>query len=358
MGFWGALVWVLFYFNIIEYPGALHPEIMMGGFLLSFVLGFLGTAAPKFTNSFPATSTEIKISLLLVFFLFVSQFFPGELYFRFSCLSVFIFLIYFLQIRFRKRTANPPTPFILVGVGVIIGTLGSALLILSKLNLVSDGFYMLGRLFFFQGYILSFVLGIGSRLIPSLLGHAPPPNMAQKGMSVTTYLFLGLCFLFTYFAQIFINENLGLYLRVAIVIFIALASWKIYLLPKRKAIHAYGLWLSCVFMVIGYVSAAFFETYAIHFMHLFYISGLSLMTIMVASRVTLSHGSHDMMIEVSSKPLLIIISLFILAALTRLSAGFLPNIYFNHLFYAASVWLVGLVGWGYLFLPKMIKVKN
>jgi uncharacterized protein involved in response to NO len=135
------------------------------------------------------------------------------------------------------------------------------------------------------------------------------------------------------------------------------SAWKIHKLPKRKAIQAYGLWLSCIFMVLGYLCASFFPTYYVHFMHLFYISGLSLMTIMIASRVTLSHGGHDMAIESKSKAMIAVIFLFILAALTRMSAGFLPSQYLSHLFYAATVWIVGMTVWGVIFLPKMFKVK-
>ena len=97
LGFWGALVWVLYFFDLIQYPGALHPEIMMGGFILSFVIGFLGTAAPKFTNSFPPTERDIQIAYVLGILLFVGQLFSNEIYFRLCSLGVFIFLIYFLM---------------------------------------------------------------------------------------------------------------------------------------------------------------------------------------------------------------------------------------------------------------------
>jgi uncharacterized protein involved in response to NO len=357
LGFWGALVWILYYFKLIPYPGALHPFIMMGGFILSFVFGFLGTAAPKFTNSFPSTKFERIIIYVLVTFLFISQFWVNELYFRFSSLSIFIFLIYFLTRRFQKRTANPPTPFIFVGVGVLTGTVGSIFLILYKLNLASYDFYNLGKLFFYQAYILSFVLGIGSRLIPSLLGFSPPANTPQASMSLRTYATLAIIFLGTYIVEVFVSPRTGIYIRDLIILFIAFSAWKIHKLPKRKAIQAYGLWLSCIFMVLGYLCASFFPTYYVHFMHLFYISGLSLMTIMIASRVTLSHGGHDMAIESKSKAMIAVIFLFILAALTRMSAGFLPSQYLSHLFYAATVWIVGMTVWGVIFLPKMFKVK-
>lgn len=356
LGVWGAVVWVLHYYGIIPYPGIIHPEIMMGGFLLSFVFGFLGTAAPKFTNSFPPTKNEMRMALVLACFLFISQFFTEELVFRFSSLSIFLFLIYFLVKRFQKRTSNPPAPFVFVGLGVLTGTIGSIILILARFGLVSEEQYMLGRLFFYQAYILSFVLGIGSRLIPSLLGHAPPPNLTQSGMSVKTYSMLGLLFIGTYLIEAFVSGMTGALLRDLVVLFIGIVSWKIHLLPKRKAIHAYGLWLSAIFMVIGYISASFSEIYRVHLMHLFYISGLSLMTIMVATRVTLSHGNHDMLPEVNARSLKVVIALFITASIMRLFAGLMPDLLLSHLFYAASLWLLGMIVWGVVFLPKIVKI--
>ncbi|MBP9682197.1 MAG: NnrS family protein [Bacteriovorax sp.] len=356
LGFWGALVWVLYFFDLIQYPGALHPEIMMGGFILSFVIGFLGTAAPKFTNSFPPTERDIQIAFVLGILLFVGQLFSNEIYFRLCSLGVFIFLIYFLMKRFQKRTANPPNPFLFVGVGVLTGTLGSIILILSRFDLVNEKIYLLGRLFFYQAYILSFVLGIGSRLIPSLLGHAPPPNMPQQSIGLKAYAVMATLFMCTYIIEVYFSHFVGVHLRNLLVLFIALVSWKIHLLPKRKAIQAYGLWLSCLFMVLGLVGSSFSEVYYIHFIHLFYIAGLSLLTLMIAARVILSHGGHDVRLEVKSKSLMVVMVLLILAALTRLSAGFMPELYHSHLLYAASVWILGMSVWGIVFLPKIFKI--
>lgn len=356
LGVWGAFVWLLYYFDLIAYPGSLHPEIMMGGFILSFVLGFLGTAAPKFTNSYPPTTGEMAVAFALSLILFISQFLTNELVFKFSSLSIFIFLIYFLIKRFINRKANPPAPFLFVGFGVLTGTLGSILLILSAFNIGNEETYSLGRLFFYQAFILSFVLGIGSRLIPSLLGFSPAPNMAQKELSVKNYAVMGIFFLSTYLIEVYVLKILGILLRDLIILFIAFYSWKIYLLPKRKAIHAFGLWLSCLFMVFGYVAAGFFEAYYIHFMHLFYVSGLSLMTILVASRVALSHGGHDMMIELKSKTLLVVVVLFASAGVLRMCAGLIPDYYLSHLFYASCLWLSGMVVWGIAFLPKIYKI--
>lgn len=358
LGFWGAFVWVLYSFNLINYPGALHPEIMMGGFLLSFVLGFLCTAVPKFTDSFPPTNKEVLLSVILIVALFVGQLKANALYFRVCSFTIFLYLTFFVVRRFLNRKANPPAPFLFVGIGLISGLFGSLILLLSSFDIISPSLFALGRLFIVQGYILSFVLGIGSRLIPSLMGFAPPPDQAQKSLGVKTYLILAIFFLLTYVFEAFISSYFGMLLRDLIIIFIAFVPWKIYKFPKRKAVHAYGLWISCWFLLIGHVGASLFIGYKIHFMHLFYIGGLSLLTLFVATRVTLSHGGHDTGLELKSKYLYGVIFLFVSAALTRFSAGLLPAHYQSHLLYAAIVWILGLLLWGIIFIPKAIIVKK
>ena len=358
LGFWGAFVWVLYSFHLINYPGILHPEIMMGGFLLSFVLGFLCTAVPKFTDSFPPTRTELIISVLLLCALFSAQVKASVFYFRMSSFCIFLYLAFFVVRRFLNRKANPPAPFLFVGIGIMTGLMGSLILLLSNLDFIPASVFTLGRLFIVQGYILSFVLGIGSRLIPSLLGFAPPPDQVQESLSVKSYLFLGSCFLFTYFFEAFVSSYFGMLLRDLIIIFIAFIPWKIYKKPKRKSIHSFGLWISCWFLLLGHVGASLFIGYKIHFMHLFYVGGLSLMTLLVATRVTLSHGGHGIGMELKSKTLFVLVILFILAALTRFSAGLLPAQYQSHLLYAALIWILGLVWWGIVFIPKIIIIKK
>ena len=358
LGFWGAFVWILYTLNIMSYPGLLHPEIMMGGFLLSFVLGFLCTAVPKFTNSFPCTKKELIVSVVLVIFLIISQVMASMQFFRICSFSVFLFLFYFVLRRFLNRKANPPAPFLFVGIGILSGLVGSSILFFSQFNFISLNLITLGRLFIVQGYILSFVLGIGSRLIPSLLGFASSPDQIQKELSVKVYLILAGFFLITYIIEAFFSAYLGMVLRDFVIIFIAVVPWKIFKRPKRKAIHAYGLWISCWFLVLGHVGASLFLGFKMHFMHLFYVGGLSLMTILIATRVTLSHGGYNVGMEIKSKVLYVVVIFFVAAAITRFSAGLLPTQYQSHLLYAAVVWLLGLLTWGVVFIPKIILINH
>ena len=127
--FAGAGVWILFALQLFSYPGLEHARFMVGGFLLSFVCGFLMTAAPKFTASFPAEKWEIYLAFLLCAIPVYNSTLP------------ILFLIFFLVRRFRARKQNPPPFFVFVFLGIACGLIGSLLI-----NFAKDEYYIFGRI--------------------------------------------------------------------------------------------------------------------------------------------------------------------------------------------------------------------
>jgi uncharacterized protein involved in response to NO len=335
---------------------------MMGGFFLCFVCGFLMTAAPKFTASFPPARSELWMSATLLAGLFISALCESSLVFHLAALLLLGFLVLFLARRFFHRTQSPPQAFVFVGVGMGCALLGVTLLILGDLDWAADSWLHLGRLLFLQGYILALVLGVGSRLVPALLGRGPLPN-ANEGMKrspAKLSLFLILAFLFvgSYIVEVFLHEFAGTFLRSVVITFMFFQLWKIYLLPARKGYQPFWLWVSAWFLLIGQWSATLWPDYRQHSLHLVFISGLGLMTLMIATRVSLSHGEHGLELEKNSKAIVAGALLLILAALTRVSAGFSAVIYQSHLIYASCTWILGLLVWGWVYLPKMIFPKK
>ncbi|NUN04637.1 MAG: NnrS family protein [Bdellovibrio sp.] len=359
LGLWGVLLWILFPWNLVSYPGLHHPEIMMGGFFLCFVCGFLMTAAPRFTETFGPTVAEQKMAFALLAGLFLSLLPQQKSYFYAMVIALFVFLIFYLMRRFLRRQKNPPDSFLFVGFGVGAGIIGSVILFLAEFFNIPNQIYDLGRLFFLQAYVLCLVLGVGSRLIPALLGSAPLPTEAMK-MQPQMKLFTTLAFLFllSYILEVTPYKVAAHFLRAVLISFIAYKFWKLHLWPKRKAFQSYWLWGSGWFLLLGQWALVFFPSQRIHILHVILVSGLGLMTVMIATRVTLSHGKHDMQIENKSKILFIGAGLLALAGLTRLSAGFAPHIYQSHLLYAACTWILGLLVWGFLLIPKMICTKG
>ena len=81
------------------------------------------------------------------------------------------------------------------------------------------------------------------------------------------------------------------------------------------------------------------------------------MILMVASRVTLSHGGHGLELEKTSKTISLTAILILLAAITRISAPWVRS-YESHLVYSALLWIIAVCVWAFVFLPKMFQDRT
>jgi uncharacterized protein involved in response to NO len=136
-----------------------------------------------------------------------------------------------------------------------------------------------------------------------------------------------------------------------VVAYILLRDWKIGRLPKAGTRQGWGIWLSAWMMVSGSLISVY-AGWKIHSIHIFYIGGLGLLTLMVATRVTLAHGSKRLLLESTSRVLYPVVAMILAASITRFSAGFLPQSYISHLAYAGGLWGIALVIWGWVFLRE------
>lgn len=360
LGIWGVLLWILFPWSLVQYPGLNHPEIMMGGFFLCFVCGFLMTAAPRFTSSFGPSLWEHILSGTLIAALFLSLAASSKTPFYIVVNVMFLFLACYLLRRFLNRKSNPPDAFVFVGFGVLSGLVGSVTLTLGQFVDVPTSLYSFGRILFLQTYILSLVLGVGSRLIPALLGWAPLPTELKKATKndLLKFTLLAFVFILSYVVEVWLHFVVGQALRAIVIGVLCLQYWNIHKFPKRRGYQTWGLWIASWSLVLGQIGLTILPSFRIHLLHVIFTSGLALMTFMIAVRVGLSHGHHEMALEKSSKALGLGAFLIFFAGLTRLSAGFAPHIYQSHLIYAAYTWILGLLIWGWIFLPKIYRVKQ
>ena len=97
-------------------------------------------------------------------------------------------------------------------------------------------------------------------------------------------------------------------------------------------------------IAVGLVCAAIWPLARVGSLHLFFTSGIGLVTLAAGTRVVLGHaGRHDLL---GGRILWLrwLIGLVILAATTRMSSDFLPAIRVSHHIYAAWTWvLVGVI---------------
>ncbi len=354
----GLVPWILWRFHFLQtYPRDLHTTAMIGGFLLQFTTGFLMTAVPKFTGARPSslleTSLAFGISLIGLFSLSLTRFLWADL----CSLALLIFLAIFAGIRFKNRRWNLPPSFLFLPAGFVFGILGCSFLILRAWNPVLN---TSGRLLFYEGMMLSFILGVGARLISALLGWAPNPKVLIQASSksrnwkeIDVFTFLVILFALAYASQIFGLWRSGQILKILVVLYIAVTKWKLYKLPNEPGALSWGIYFSAWFAVLGVCLPVFPEFSSTHWAHVLYLGGFASLSLFIAARVTLAHGGYDLLIEQRS-PVLRIVSILTMGSLgLRVWAGLDSEMFSNALISAALIFLVSILVWAIYFVPKM-----
>jgi uncharacterized protein involved in response to NO len=353
-GLLGVSVWVVLS-QLPDYAFAarLHSELMIGTFLFAFAAGFLMTAIPKMTASFPACTFELGSAFLLV----LANFFfalggHGGPFFISAAISILLLIGFFIR-RFVRRTKVPPSFFPFIAAGLGCGLSGALLLALSTYVDIPGFWSTLGKRLYFDAMILFLVLGIGSRLIPVISGREVSGGEGRT--HVVRNIFFAMILLSGFAVQAAGSPVAGGLLKFTAAALVAWFNWRLFARSNTKSRLALGMRMSGLLVLPGLFFSAIHQAFAVHWMHLTYIGGFGLMTLTVASRVTLAHGSYDLSFEHRSKALWATGSLILLAAFARVAAPFTGAGYFNHLLYAAVAWILALVIWASVFVARMVK---
>lgn len=343
--------------NGFPYPGATHSRMMMGGFIFAFVNGFLMTAIPKMTGTEKSSLRETFTAAAIVAATGLASAISGTLsnslmIIGFCLLGIFAFK------RIRGRQRPVPDFFVFVGSGLLAGFVGG---ILMSLSAFYPELQRIGQQLSYQIMVLSFVLGIGCRLVPVLSGLQPadlaPGSPESKRRRLEFLCIAAILWLSVTFEN---AENLRYMLisRAVVSSLVAYRWWKLFEKPQTKSRLGYLIKTSGGLVLAGFWLAALQPALSLHWMHLTYIGGFGLMTFTVACRVSLAHGGFDLSFEWDSKSIVWLGLLMFGSAVTRVSAPIVPNGYLSHLEYAAILWLIGVVLWAYVFVRKMLKPHN
>ncbi len=344
---------------ISYYPGLVHADLMIGGFFLVVAAGFLMTAVPRFTQSKSANLLEKVIAAIPS----VGIILCGLLGLTFMT-HLMIFLLAFSLVFFGLRRIlasqfKPSPSFALAGLGVFSTLTGSFLCLWG--NSLPSSVNLLARLLLLYGLPYGAILGIGTQLLPRLMGTiklgaaATPMSSTPADDKKRKHFFIyGAILLASFLIEAFLSLQGGRLIRAVLVTGVVITYWNILQKPGSKGVMPWCLWVSSWLFVIGSWPGALVSSFQLHGAHIFFIGSVSLMIFSVATRVTLAHGGHGLEAEGKSKTLLGVV-LFLLIALTaRLVAPFVSG-YFNHLAYASLAWIVAALLWGSQFFPKIFR---
>ncbi|MDD4972892.1 MAG: NnrS family protein [Bacteriovorax sp.] len=350
MGFiyllWATLLWLPQIWNSGTYPVLAHRYLMLNGFSASFIAGFLMTAVPKFSQTETAHSKEIiffiSITLLGLLFAFLDK---ENLSYAASALQAGL-ILFFLSRRVLKRKVNPPYSFVFIFVGLVLWIISA----LMGTFTVSEAFKNLH----YEGAIASIILGVGSRLIPGILGHAEIIQTQRAHYEsdkpfLLTVPFHFYAMIFFFVMSYFLTGPIGIAIRAVIVVCVGFFYWKLYQVPKEKTALTWNIWISCWLILASFLLKAFWQDGLIHASHAFFFCGIVLLTLLIATRVLQSHGPKDKRLE-NLKILYVVTILIIFAGATRVSAFLMPENYLRHLGYSSIVLSFAVILWGHRYL--------
>jgi len=203
------------------------------------------------------------------------------------------------------------------------------------------------------------VLGLGSLLVPTFSAMAAPvsvPGMTgppTRGNRAPVYVIL-----LGTLAASFVLEARGrviaaAWLRAAVATIMLLGVWRLGRVPRRRDAPAFALWTSGWFVLLGLWLAALVPSLTLGALHLVFIGGFALLTLGIATRVTVAHGRYPLADEprVLSP---VILSGLGLTILVRLVAEWVPSHALWFWTLSSTLWIVTWAWWAWNAFPRLL----
>jgi uncharacterized protein involved in response to NO len=366
IGLIGVSVWPMLALGWISYPNPLwHIDLLLQGFLFAFILGFLLTALPRFSQTWPITRVELGLFLAIFVTGNLSTLFGELAWGRMAFGANLTLLFVFALRRFMKRKANPPPEFIFVGVGLLVGWFAGWMRADAFLPFTFGFSEIVGRRLISEGMVLLLVLGVAGKLAPMFFGFSKGNPLVQLGKAsemkgkLTYYgVLLGIIVGSLIQEHVYEQTKLALYLRAFAASFVFFGTMNIHRKPLERGMLVSVLRWSNWAVFLSLWGAAIHPQYRVEVLHILFIGGFGMMILGIATRVIVSHGKYPSEIEKTS-PWLGIAGWILFAALIVRSISTLTGpYYFSMLGIAGALWMIGLLLWGWYFVPRAIRMNR
>lgn len=365
IGLTGVLLWPLhFYGWMTDYPGVMHARIMIEGFFASFIVGFLGTAFPRLLKIPGLTLWEsigFAAALVSITWLHLDgQTFMGDQIF----FIVIGYLVLALGVRSILRKDVPPPAFVLVALGIACALAGVATQVIPQVmpNALSAWAAPVGRLLLYQGFVLLPVMGVGAFLLPRFFGLPNrqdfPATMALPvgwGRSALFALACGSVVIAGLVVEAFGHVRWGCALKATAVLVYFFREVPWHRAGSGGGTLVTGLRIALLSVPLGYMLMAVWPAQALSLLHVVFITGFGLLTLVVASRVVLGHSGQSQRFQSRLWPVWGMIVLVVFAMLTRVTADWMPDVRMSHYAYAGLAWAAGVVVWAVTILPGVVR---
>ena len=352
IGVTGVLLWPLFYAGVIgTYPAIAHARLMSEGFLSCFIFGFLGTAGPRVLSVQHLSRWEVWRLVGLVSAATMAhlgaQHALGDTLF----LAGLLLFAASLAGRFRQREDSPPPNFALVGLGIVNGVSGAALLCFCEWTASSPTAYRFGSSLLNVGFVLLPVLGVGPFFLRRLLDlpSSDDPSPA-KLWNLALAIFAGLTIDASFVLELFSSNPAIGWIRCAVAL-----GFLVMTVPLRgRNSLATSLRMSLIALPAGLGLMAILPAYRISAMHVLFIGGFTVAVFSVGTRVVLGHSGNLHLLRTRRYFFLAVLLLVIVAMVSRFIADFVPTRN-EHLIGAAISWIAAAALWAVLVLPHVTR---
>jgi uncharacterized protein involved in response to NO len=353
-GMVGVMQWPLHYAQRLGFnPIDSHPRLMIEGFMGAFVLGFLGTAFPRLVGNRRWFALEWLV-LLGLWLAVVVQAAVGRVPAADGTFAVLLVVLWLgLVGRWLLGGRDTPPPgFALAMAGLLGAAIAAGCLAWDRglwLGLIGLTW---AKLWLFQGFLLLPLMGIGPYLLPRFFGQPSshsfddsPRPPAGWWLRVGSAVFWGGHIVASFALEVYGYPLLGQVLRAIVIgVWFALET-PLFRPAKTPSTGGNVVRLAIVGLIAGCLAAGLWPTARIGSLHLFFVSGLGLMTAAVAIRVVLGHAGQHQLLSGKMVWLRWVAGLIVLAATTRMSADFLPKVQISHYLYAAWTWALAAAIW-------------
>jgi uncharacterized protein involved in response to NO len=342
--------WLLYATGLTgTYSCEFHGLVQTQAFLMAFAVGFLLTALPRRTQTSPPSKLEIGALAAMLIIITGAALAERWALTEISYGLLIVLLLQFALRRFLKRDAGrrPPAAFVLIPLGVLHGIGGAALMVAATSPHVRPWTMGFGRLLVEQGVFLCFAVGIGSLVLPLISGAPPPADLGsshRERWTVLAYAGAGVSIFLSLVLEQLGWVRGGPLLRAAVVaagLGLGGGAWRA---PAKPGLHRRLVWLAAWCMPLGLLVSGLWPDYRVPALHILFIGGFSLLAFAVATHVALAHLNMEAL-AMGRPPAVVVLGIsFLLALLARLAAD-LSNSYFDHLGWAAALWLFGSGVW-------------
>lgn len=341
-------VWFVQNLNWFESPALLiHSKLIVGGFLWSFIVGFLMTALPRMSGTESANLPEYVFSSLLLAGQTIFSWNVNPQFFYANQIVLVCFLIFYGGRRILKMTKPIPVFFSHVGLAMVLALVGSCYHFF--------GNWLMGIHLYHVGTTLLLVLGIGTRFFSFLSGLPSAFESEASGWPRFIFHASGILVGLLLFLA---GRGIALsYLGLAALSVVYLFGfWKVQRGSERRSALKYGVRIVAAMIPLSFLGAWLQPAMLVTFLHLLFIGCFGLITLAVAVRVTLAHGSYSIDLETKSPALWWLVGFMVSGLVCRILYGYSAGLWkTSYLHLAATFWVLAIASWAWTFLPKIFK---